>query len=417
MKGINNINKKLLITIFTFLFLIRFIYSQYPTEISPQNNAVSSLESNSIIQWIITSSSNGYSTVARYLANFISIKGIPIYVWSIITFLMATLFFIAIYIYLFEIFIQRTGISESETMKKAKILLIFALSVFSAIAIGFAIPFLFNLYGFILLILLLVALFFFGRATISYGKGFHYAAKSFAANVEKDLLEVERELKEARRYLSEEDVRSITEGIDKIFSIYYEVENARRAADTAFQKAISTIINEYKSFINDLINDLNHNQKFKRNQKVQQFIRKLRNINRRLDTHKPKTIPSISKFHGMLLSEVKSLGLNPQDERILIRIINNKYNTFIRQNQKIRSEIQNAINAYGKAEVKLKRLYSYEHLLKNDISLRVRKFLHAPGNRVHQFGMLYALDNLKNDIANVAIIINKNIQFLQDLLN
>jgi hypothetical protein len=416
MKDINNINKKLLITIFTFLFLIRFIYSEYPTGISPQNNAVSSLESNSIIQWIITSSTNGYSTVARYLANFISIKGVPIYVWSIITFLMATLFFIAIYIYLFEIFIQRTGISESETMKKAKILLIFALSVFSAIAIGFAIPFLFNLYGFILLILLLVALFFFGRATISYGKSFHYAAKSFAANVEKDLLEVERELKEARRYLSEEDVRSITEGIDKVFSIYNEVENARKAADQIFQKALSNIINEYRSFINNLINDLNKNQKFKRNQQVQQFIGKLRNIKKRLDPRNPKTIPSISKFHGMLLREVNTLQLNQQNKDTLIRIINNKYNTF-KQNTKIFSEIQNAINAYSKAEVKLKRLYSYEHILKNDISLRVRKFLHAPGGREHQFGMLYALDNLKNDIANVEIIINKNIQFLESLLH
>jgi len=44
-------------------------------------------------------------------------------------------------------------------MRKAKILFIFTLSLFSAIAIGFAIPFLFNLYGFILLIILLIALF------------------------------------------------------------------------------------------------------------------------------------------------------------------------------------------------------------------------------------------------------------------
>ncbi len=413
MKGISNINKKLLITIFTILFLIGFMYSAYSQATSAQNNAVSSLESNSIIQWIITSSANGYSTVAQYLANFLSIKGVPTYVWTIITFLMATLFFIAIYTYLFEIFAQRTGISESETMRKAKILFIFTLSVFSAIAIGFAIPFLFNLYGFILLIFLLIALFFFGRATVSYGKSFHHAAKSFATNVERDLVSAERELKEAKRYLSAEEANQITEGIEKIHSIYDEADKALKAADTRFQKALSTIINEYSSFINDLIKYLKNNKKLKGKKQLQQFFKNLRNIANSLDPRNAQTIPSVSRFHSMILNEVNRLGLNQQDKNILIRILNNKYNTF---KQNILSEIQNAINAYSNAGVKLKKLYSYENALKNDINLRFRSFFHSPGSRKVEVVMLSTLNNLKNDITNAERLINSRIQFLQDLL-
>ncbi|PVU69880.1 hypothetical protein DDW05_03240, partial [Candidatus Nanobsidianus stetteri] len=116
MEGIKNINKKLRISIFTALFLIGFIYSVYSQTTSGQNNAVSSLESNLIIQEIINSSINGYSTAGQYLANFLSINNVPTYVWSIIIFLITILFFIAIYVYLFEIFIQRAKITESETM-------------------------------------------------------------------------------------------------------------------------------------------------------------------------------------------------------------------------------------------------------------------------------------------------------------
>jgi len=419
MKGIKNINKKLLITIFTALFLIGFIYSVYSQATSAQNNAVSSLESNSIIQGIITSSANGYSTVAQYLANFLSIKWVPTYVWTIITFLMATLFFIAIYTYLFEIFLQRTGISESETMRKSKILFIFTLSVFSAIAIGFAIPFLFNLYGFILLILLLITLFFLGRATVSYGKSFHHAAKSFAANVERDLVEAEKELKEAKRNLSEEEVNQITEGIDKIHSIYNEADNALKAAEIKFQNALSNIIGEYKSFINDLINYLKNNKKLKGKKQLQpeinKFIKNLKNIRNSLNPNKPKTILSISRFHSKILSEVNNLVLNQQDKNILIGILNNRYNTF-KQNTKILSETQRAIDAYRDAGVKLKTLYSYENALKNDINLRFRSFFHAPGSRKVEVVMLSTLNNLKNDITNTERLINSRIQFLQDLL-
>jgi hypothetical protein len=417
MKGIKNINKKLLITIFTALFLIGFIYSVYSQATSTQNNAVSSLESNSIIQWIITSSANGYSTVAQYLANFLSIKNVPTYVWTIITFLMATLFFIAIYTYLFEIFIQRTGISESETMRKAKILFILTLSVFSAIAIGFAIPFLFNLYGFVLLIFLLIALFFFGRATISYGKSFHHAAKSFAANVERDLVEAERALKEAKRYLSEEEVNQITEGIDNIFNIYNEVENALSDADTKFKKALST----YKSFINDLIHilkGLKKSKKLKGN--IDNFINRLRNIRKNLDSAIAQAIPSIiipipsiKDLPKIILREVNNLGLNQKDKNNLIGTLKQKYRTFV---PTITSEIQEAIKAYNEAGVKLKRLYAHEHALKNDINLRFRSFFHVPGSRKVEVVMLSTLNDLKNYITNDERIINNNIQFLERLL-
>jgi len=417
MKDTENINKKLLINIFTALLLIGFIYSVYSQSTSTQNNAVSSLESNSIIQWIITSSANGYSTVAQYLANFLSIKGVPTYVWTIITFLMATLFFIAIYEFLFEIFVQRTGISESETMRKAKILFIFTLSVFSALAIGFAIPFLFNLYGFILLIFLLIALFFFGRATISYGRSFHHAAKSLATNVERDLVSAERELKEAKRYLSTEEANQITKGIDKIFSIYNEADNDRKNAEIKFQNALST----YKSFINDLISylkKLKKSKKLKGNNQLQQeinnFIGELRKINNSLDPKNIQTVPSISGFHSKILSEVNNLSLNQQDKKNLIILLNRKYNTF---RQTIISEIQEAIKAYSNAGVKLKKLYSYENALKNDIGLRFRSFFHAPGSKKGEVAILSTLNNLKNDITNDERLINSRIQFLQDLLH
>jgi len=417
MEGTKNINKKLLITIFTALFLIGFIYSVYSQATSAQNNAVSSLESNSIIQGIITSSANGYSTVAQYLANFLSIKGVPTYVWTIITFLMATLFFIAIYTFLFEIFVQRTGISENETMKKAKILFIFTLSVFSALAIGYAIPFLFNLYGLILLIILLIALFFFGRATISYGKSFHYATKSLATNVERDLVSAERELKEAKRYLSTEEANQITKGIDKIFSIYNEADNDRKNAEIKFQNALST----YKSFINDLISylkKLKKSKKLKGNNQLQQeinnFIGELRKINNSLDPKNIQTVPSISGFHSKILSEVNNLSLNQQDKKNLIILLNRKYNTF---RQTIISEIQEAIKAYSNAGVKLKKLYSYENALKNDIGLRFRSFFHAPGSKKGEVAILSTLNNLKNDITNDERLINSRIQFLQDLLH
>ena len=417
MEGTKNINKKLLITIFTALFLIGFIYSVYSQATSAQNNAVSSLESNSIIQGIITSSANGYSTVAQYLDNFLSIRGVPTYVWTIITFLMATLFFIAIYTYLFEIFVQRTGISENETMKKAKILFIFTLSVFSALAIGYAIPFLFNLYGLILLIILLIALFFFGRATISYGKSFHYATKSLATNVERDLVSAERELKEAKRYLSTEEANQITKGIDKIFSIYNEADNDRKNAEIKFQNALST----YKSFINDLISylkKLKKSKKLKGNNQLQQeinnFIGELRKINNSLDPKNIQTVPSISGFHSKILSEVNNLSLNQQDKKNLIILLNRKYNTF---RQTIISEIQEAIKAYSNAGVKLKKLYSYENALKNDIGLRFRSFFHAPGSKKGEVAILSTLNNLKNDITNDERLINSRIQFLQDLLH
>jgi hypothetical protein len=426
MKGINNIKKKLLITIFTFLFLIRFIYSQYPTGISPQNNAVSSLESNSIIQWIIISSSNGYSTVARYLANFISIKGIPIYVWSIITFLMATLFFIAIYIYIFEIFIQRTGISESETMKKAKILLIFALSVFSAIAIGFAIPFLFNLYGFILLILLLIALFFFGRATISYGKGFHYAAKSFAANVEKDLLEVERELKEARKNLSEQDVRYLEEGIEKVNSIYNEVRKDFNNAEMKFQSTLSHLELAYKAFITDFINRCEayfNQQHLSRNQRKEKdkFIRDLAEKRDRMNRQKIlNTKKSPKDLYNEILSEIGNLYYLKSYESELRKLLHISYIFVFHSSQSLHTrifrDIQDTINEYEKARNSLMRFYGFENGFKRDINVRFRYFLGAPDNRKYDIGILSALDKSKNSIDRIEKIINERIQFLKHLL-
>jgi len=445
MEGTKNINKKLLITIFTALFLIGSVYSVYSQATSAQNNAVSSLESNSIIQEIISSSANGYSNAGQYLANFLSIKGVPTYVWTIITFLMATLFFVAIYTFLFEIFVQKiqgTGISENETMKKAKILFIFTLSVFSALAIGYAIPFLFNLYGIILLILLLIALFFFGRATISYGKSFHYATKSLEANVKKDFINVEKALKEAEIYLPEGYVKSLTEGIEKISSIYDEAENARKAADKKFQNILSKLIEPYESFINSLINDydsfLKNNRKTLNNDQIDKLDDLIKKLKDKTDIDKSKLqnilniqhpdiqqiqsiIRSIRDLLDEMLRETQGLiagfNLNNKVKQELQNILYNAHDkTLSKYQNQILSEIEDAINEYEKARVKLNTLYSYEKGL-NDIGLRVRKFLGAHGNRKPEIAMSYELKNLENDIERSRYLVNQRINFLKNLKN
>jgi len=424
MEGTKNINKKLLITIFTALFLIGFIYSVYSQTTSAQNNAVSSLESNSIIQGIITSSANGYSTVAQYLANFLSIKGVPTYVWTIITFLMTNLFFIGIYTFLFEIFVKRTGISESETMKKSKILFIFALSLFSAIAIGFAIPFLFNLYGFILLILISITLFFFGRATISYGRSFHHAAESFAANVERDLVEAEKELKEAKRDLSEQDVRYLEEGIEKVNSIYNEVKKDFNNAENKFQSTLSHLELAYKVFISFFMNEserylkqqnLSPNQINEKDKFIRDLIQKRDNMNGQKILKTKKSPKDLYNDIRSLISRLQYLN-KPELERIL----NGAYIYFFQSPQGphhgIFGDIQDTINEYEKVRNSLMKFYGFEDSFKRDTSIRLRHFFNAPDNRKYDIGILSALDKSKNAIEGIENSVNERIQFLKHLL-
>ena len=421
MEGTKNINKKLLITIFTFLFLIRFIFSVYPQATSAQNNAVSSLESNSIIQGIITSSANGYSTVAQYLANFLSINGVPTYVWTIITFLMATLFFIAIYTYLFEIFAQRTGISESETMKKSKILLIFALSVFSAIAIGFAIPFLFNLYGFILLIFISIALFFFGRATISYGKGFHYAAKSFAANIERDLLDAEKGLKQARKDLSEQDVRYLEEGREKVHKDLEKISNEFNDAEKEFKYTLSMLAQVYRSFTGELVHNYNiylsqHQQNLQSNHidVLNNFIKDLEHIR---DSLQPdiKLLPPLKKLYNDILGEIEGLNLDDTTKRDLRSTLDSAYRSTVLNSQAIPA-IRGTISKYENVRKLLIGFYGFEKGFKKDFEVRFRYFLGAPDSRKYEMGILSAIDKSKNYIREMENLINDRIKFLEDLL-
>jgi DNA repair exonuclease SbcCD ATPase subunit len=341
---------------------------------------------------------------------------------------MATLFFIAIYIFLFEIFIQRAKISENETMRKAKILFIFTLSIFSAIAIGYAIPFLLNLYGLILLILLLIALFFFGRATISYGKSFHYATKSLAVNVEKDLVNLEKELKEAKKYIPQEYAKSLTEGIEKIRSIYDEAENTREAADKKFQNILSNIIKEHENFINSLIKEykeyLNRNKlNDAQVKKMEDLIKYLEN-ERNIDKSKIENVlESIRKIHDNVLNYNESIANFASDDKAKVElrntlnnILNKVYNDTLSKYKQISLEIENVIDEYMKARTKLNTLYSYEKGL-NDIGLRVRKSLGVHGNRKAEIGMLSTLKELKNDIEKTRSSINERIQFLENLKN
>ena len=451
MGGTKNINKTLLIAIFTIPFLIGFIYSVYSQATSAQNNAVSSLESNSIIQEIINSSINGYSTAGQSLASFLSIKAIPAYVWTIMIFLMTTLFFIGIYTFLFEIFIQKAGIKEkeNETMRKSKILFVSALSVFSALAIGYAIPFLLNLYGLILLILVIIALFFFGRATISYGRSFHYATKSFTANVEKDLLELEKQLNKIKGEVSEEKVNQIMKGTNKIFGIYREAEKNLEAADKKVQDILSKLMEPYESFINNLIEAYNNylsnhknNLSFNDAQSLNTLIGELENHKKMRDgklqnmksTLKNKIsnsknpnmqeiqsiINDIKNFQNELLNLTERLIKNSsfQDnvKNDLHNILNNTYHNTLLQYNQILSEIRNVIGAYKSAGEKLKRLSSYEKTF-NDTNSKIMTFLLAPRNKKYEIGISHALNELENDIKALIYSVDKRIIFLEGLEN
>jgi F0F1-type ATP synthase membrane subunit b/b' len=334
---------------------------------------------------------------------------------------MATLFFIAIYLYLFEIFIQRTKISESETMKKAKILFIFTLSIFSAIAIGYAIPFLFNLYGFILLILLLIALFFFGRAAISYGKSFHHSIKSFAANAEKDLVKAEGELKEARKNLSEQEARYLIEGIEKVHNDLENVMAKFNSAEIKFNNILSDLMHAYSSFINSLIKDYNsylnrHKRSLQPTQikELDKFIKSLGNKRRDSLNSDNQHIPSIKKLYNDISRKINILTLDNKYKLELQKILDSNYNNIIHSQI---SKIQEAINEYNNVRISLMKFHQYEDAFKRDISLRFRQILLAPDSRKYEIGILSALDKSKSEIERIENLVNERIQFLESLLH
>ena len=428
MRGTKNINKKLLIVIFTALFLVGFIYSVYSQATSAQNNAVGSLESNSIIQEIISSASSGYSSAGQYLANFLSIKAIPSYIWTIITFLITTLFFVAIYLFLFEIFVQRVKITESETMRKAKILFVFALSVFSAIAIGYAIPFLLNLYGLILLILVLIALFFFGRAVISYGRSFHYVTKSFEADVKKDLLKAMGELEELKneKNLSKEDVMNISELSEEMkreSMLYDEFKNVLIDAENKFKNALSNIIEEHEAFFNSLINNyknyLNSIKSDKnsliidrQNEQLNNFIGELEEKKNEdiEDIRKLRKIQSMKELHDYVSEKIQGLkeynDLDKQFKEKFKEILNSAYNeTVSKYHQKILDEIETSLSEYNKVEkLLLQRFFEYQNKFERKINSRLRKFLDAP-------------DKLEKIIKKDLNLVDKRIKLLTELRN
>jgi len=435
MDGMKNINNKLRISIFTALFLIGFVYSVYSQATSEQNNAVSSLESNLIIQELINSSFNGYSTAGQYFANFLSINNVPTSVWSIIIFFMTVLLFIGIYTFLFEIFIQRAGIKEkeNETMRKAKILSVLALSLFSAIAIGYAIPFLLSLYGFILLILVLIALFFFGRAVISHGKSFYYTTKSFEVNVEKDFRNIENELKELRGKVSEKDLEYIKKGIEEIHNTYNRAKNASEAANKNFENALSNLSKIYQEFADSLRdsyekfletnkNNLNYVQK----DKLTDFIR---NLNSRIseDNEKlqkilkskhpdPESIPSIRQLYRDILGYIQDLSVldHPHKEE-LQKILEGTYRNTLEKFKTISPKIEEALKTYGEARDNLNTIYAYENTLKKNIAVRIGKIFGIPGNKEAQIAMLNEIEKLKNDIRRLENEVYNRIYFLEKL--
>jgi len=402
-----NTNKKLLIAIFTAPFLIGFIYSVYPQATSAQNNAVSSLESNSIIQEIISSSANGYSSAGQYFVNFLSIKGIPTYIWTIIIFLITTLFFIGIYTFLFEIFVKRIGIEETETMKKAKILFIFVLSVFSAIAIGYAIPFLINLYGLILLILVIIALFFFGRAMISYGRSFHYATKSFEVNTRKDLLELERELKKKKGTISQEYSKYLEEGIKESINDLGNINAKLKEVDNKYDNILSTIIKERDEFINHLIDRYNKFYNDNKDKLIDSQKEELGNLIDQLHKIKKDTqqVLSIRQLYEYILKKIQELRLFVyEDKQKLQNLLKEAYdNTNKQDHNQILKEIGEALKEYNNTKSSLMELYyKYENTIKKNIGSKFKELLGAS-------------NKLEKDIKETEKSINKKIDFLENL--
>jgi len=333
---------------------------------------------------------------------------------------------------------QKANITQNETIRKSKILFIFVLSVFSAIAIGYAIPFLLNLYGLILLILVIIALFFFGRAIISYGRSFHYATKSFEVNTKKDLLELERELKKKTKEgeLSKEEANQIEEGLKKIDRIYTEADNAFKAADEKFQNILSTLIIKYEEFIDRLINGFENylntsRNKWQKNQidtlenfigylknKKEEYKRELKSelYSSNLDINKIRF--TLKEFPGRL-----SLLLNKDynnkplyDDNIKQQLRNILDNAYYDTLSKLKSEIESAINEYITAEAKLKNLYGLEKSL-NDIELKVRQLLRVHGDRKDEIAISYALKDLKENIERMKNSITTKRPFLEYLKN
>jgi hypothetical protein len=427
MGSTENINKKLLIAIFTIPFLIGFIYSVYSQATSAQNNAaISSLESNSIIQWIINSSISGYSSAGQSLASFLSINGVPSYVWTIMIFLMTALLFVAIYTFLFEIFMQKANITQNETIRKSKILFIFVLSIFSALAIGYAIPFLLNLYGLILLILVLIALFFFGRAAISYGKSFHHSIKSFAADIEKAFLNAEKELKQAKKDLSEQDVKFLEEGREKVHKELENINNQLSTADKKFETTLSELEHAYKDFINDFINrckkyfnkiNLSKKQITEKDKFINNLAQKIRDTNRS-DILNNKKSPK--DLLNEILNEIDSLSKNFDNHKPeLKKLLNQSYIATFHSSKsphnQIFNDIQDTINKYKKVETLLINFNGFEDSFKRDFQVRFRHLFRAPDSRKYDFGILSTLNQSDRYIKEIERSVKEKIDLLEHL--
>jgi len=418
MGGINNINKKLLISIFTVLSLIRFTYLVYSANTSSQNTTISSLDQNPLVQQIIPSLANGYLAAVQYLTNFLSIGEIPPNIWAFIIFLIVILFFIAVYSFLFEVFMQRVGITESDTIRKSKILFTFTLSIFSAIAIGYAIPFLLSLYGFILLIFSLIALFFLGRATISYGKSFYHSAKTFAANVQKDLLTIEKKLKKIEKDLSNKEREHLMEEINKIHGEFIKVRDALKDADNHFDTALQNLVNKYKSFINNLIaeyrNYLNIHTNLNQDQK-DELNTLIRNLGSKRDNLHPNNLPTPKELYNDISKKINGLQrFNDNQKHELTNILKTTHNNIIND---IHKEIQEAINKYESAKALLIKFYQYELIFKGDINLTLRRLLNVPGHRKGDVTISSALNILKTRIVDAERSIDNKITFLKRFLN
>ena len=323
---------------------------------------------------------------------------------------------------------QKVGIKEkeNETMKKSIILFIFALSIFSALSIGFAIPFLLNLYGFILLILVLIALFFFGRAIISYGKSFHHSIRSFEADVKKDFLKAMEELEELenKKDLSKVDIMNLSELLNVLrqnSKLFDEYQNARETADKNFGIALRYIESDYSEFFNKLIDayenylkNNNNNLKEEQKNKLNNFLRALRN---KRDTYinemkRLRKIRPIEDLRAYVLGQINKLDKDPNIDKNVIsefkKILYDKYKEVSNQKYQTLNHIEAALSEYQKARsLLLQMLYEYETKFKKKINSRLRSILRA---RVKP-------DELEKIIKKDLNLVDKRIKLLTELRN
>jgi hypothetical protein len=280
------------------------------------------------------------------------------------------------------------------------------------------------------LVLVLIALFFFGRAAISYGKSFHHSIKSFAADIEKEFLKAEGELKKARKNLSEQDIKFLEEGREKIHKELENIYNQLNNADAKFETTLSKLENAYKAFINNFINrcEVYFNQLQSQNSLSPNQITEKDNFIRELEQKRDKidrseildTKKSIKDIFNEILQDINNLKDLASHKSKLENLLHESYIYIFHSqgpNSQVFKDMQDTINEYRRVKTLLSNFYKFEDAFKRDIDLRFRHLFRTPGNRKYDISILSALNKSEKDIREIETLVDKRIQLLEKLLH